>query len=65
MQPHYYQSVPPAGPATASKVDSEWDGGSVNFGWDILGGLNPAVLAGNETIDQLRSDQTPDPVSYY
>ena len=31
MQPHYYQSVPPAWSATASKVDSEWDGGSVPF----------------------------------
>jgi len=31
IQHHHYQSVPPAGPATASKVDSEWDGGSLPF----------------------------------
>ena len=37
----------------------------LNFGRDILGGLNPAVLAGNGTIDQLRSDQKQDPVNYY
>ena len=29
MQPHYYQSVPPAWSATTSKVGSEWEGGSV------------------------------------
>jgi len=31
VQHHYYQSVPPAGSATAPKVESEWDGGSLTF----------------------------------